>query len=40
MLQLFDYTFFTYAFIGVILIGISSAVIGTYIITRRLVAIS
>lgn len=40
MLQLFDYTFFTYAFIGVILICISSAVIGTYIITRRLVAIS
>jgi len=40
MLQLFEYNFFTYAFIGVILISISSAVIGTYIITRRLVAIS
>ncbi len=40
MLQLFDYPFFVSAFIGVVLISISAAMIGTYIITRRLVAIS
>lgn len=40
MLELFQYQFFTYAFIGVLLISISAAIIGTYIITRRLVAIS
>ncbi len=40
MFQLLDYTFFQYAIIGVVLISISSAVIGSYIITRRLVAIS
>ncbi len=40
MLQLFDYSFFTYAVIGVVLIGIGAAMIGTYITTRRLVAIS
>jgi len=40
MFQLLDYTFFQYAIIGVVLISISSAIIGSYIITRRLVAIS
>lgn len=40
MLQLFDYPFFIYAIIGVVLISISAAIIGTYIISRRLVAIS
>ncbi len=40
MLQLFNYSFFVYALIGVVLISISAAMIGTYIITRRLVAIS
>lgn len=40
MLQLFEYTFFQYAIIGVILISISAAMIGCYVITRRLVAIS
>ena len=40
MLELFEYSFFTYAVIGVALISIGSAIIGTYIVTRRLVAIS
>lgn len=40
MLQLLDYSFFRYAIIGVVLISISAAMIGSYIITRRLVAIS
>lgn len=40
MLNLFDYPFFIYALIGVVLISISAAIIGTYIISRRLVAIS
>lgn len=40
MLEYLDYPFFRYALIGVALIAISAAMIGTYIITRRLVAIS
>lgn len=40
MLRLFDYSFFNYALIGVILISVCAAIIGTYIISRRLVAIS
>lgn len=40
MMNLFDYPFFVYAVIGVVLISISAAIIGTYIISRRLVAIS
>lgn len=40
MLRFLEYPFFTNALIGVVLISICSAVIGTYIITRRLVAIS
>lgn len=40
MLEYLDYTFFRYALIGVALIAVSAAMIGTYIITRRLVAIS
>lgn len=40
MLEIFDYGFFRNAFIGIILISISSAIIGTYVVTRRLVAIS
>ncbi len=39
MLEYLDYTFFRYALAGVILIAVSAAMIGTYIITRRLVAI-
>lgn len=38
--SLFDYTFFQNALIGVIIVGIASAVIGTYIVTRRLVFIT
>ncbi len=40
MLQLLDYPFFVSAIIGVVLISVSAAVIGSYIVTRRLVAIS
>lgn len=40
MLSFFQYDFFINALLGVALIAISGAVIGTYIITRRLVAIS
>lgn len=40
MLEFFQYDFFINALIGVVLISVCSAVIGTYIITRRLAAIS
>lgn len=40
MLELLNYQFFTNALIGLVLISISSAIVGTYVITRRLVAIS
>lgn len=40
IIDIFNYSFFQYALIGVCLISIASAMIGTYIITRRLVAIS
>lgn len=40
MLELFEYSFFIYALIGVVLISISAAIVGTYIISRRMVAIS
>ena len=40
MLEYFSYPFFRQAFVAVILISISAAIIGTYIITRRLVSIS
>lgn len=39
-MELFDYDFFRNALAGVVLISIASAVIGTYIVTRRLVSIS
>lgn len=39
MLQFLEYSFFVNAIIGVLLISVSAAIIGTYIITRRLVAI-
>lgn len=39
-MEIFDYDFFRNALSGVILISIASAVIGTYIVTRRLVSIS
>lgn len=40
MLRFLEYAFFQNALIGVVLISICSAIIGTYIITRRLVSIS
>lgn len=35
-----EYTFFRYALFSVVLLSIASAIIGTYIVSRRLVAIS
>ena len=40
MLEFLNYDFFVYALVAVALISVSAAMIGTYIITRRLVAIS
>lgn len=40
IVELFEYSFFVNALLGVLLISVSAAMIGTYIITRRLVAIS
>ncbi len=40
MTDLFSYTFFQNAIIGIVIISIAAAIIGSYIITRRLVAIS
>ena len=40
MTEFLDYTFFRYALAGVALISVSAAVVGSYIITRRLVAIA
>lgn len=40
MIEFLQYTFFRNALIGVAIISVASAIIGTYIITRRLVAIS
>ncbi len=40
MVEIFQYAFFRNALIGVLIISVSAAMIGTYIITRRLVAIS
>ncbi|MDE6120894.1 MAG: metal ABC transporter permease, partial [Muribaculaceae bacterium] len=40
MLQFLEYDFFIKALAGVVLISVSAAVIGTYIVSRRLVAIS
>ncbi|MCI8997783.1 MAG: metal ABC transporter permease [Muribaculaceae bacterium] len=39
-MEFLNYDFFRYALIGVVLISIASAMIGTYIVTRRLVSIS
>lgn len=40
MPDIFQYLFFRNALIGIAIISIASAIIGTYIVTRRLVAIS
>ncbi|MDE6448963.1 MAG: metal ABC transporter permease, partial [Muribaculaceae bacterium] len=39
-MKLLEYAFFQNALIAVVILSIASAIIGTYIITRRLVAIS
>lgn len=39
-MELLDYTFFRYALIGIFLISIPAAMIGTYIITRRMVSVT
>ncbi|MGN1173044.1 MAG: metal ABC transporter permease [Muribaculaceae bacterium] len=39
-MDIFSYQFFTNALIGIAIISIASAIIGTYIVTRRLVSIS
>ncbi len=40
MLELLQYSFFTNALLGIVIISVAAAFIGTYIITRRLVSIS
>ncbi len=40
MTQLIEYTFFQNAIIGIIFISIAAAIIGTYIVSRRMVAIT
>jgi len=40
MFEYFQYPFFRYALYGILIMGVSSAIIGSYIITRRLVSIS
>lgn len=40
MIELLKYSFFTNALIGIVIISVAAAFIGTYIITRRLVSIS
>ena len=39
-MDIFSYQFFINALIGIAIISIASAIIGTYIVTRRLVSIS
>lgn len=39
-MEIFAYDFFRNAFAGILLLSLASAVIGTYIVTRRLVSIS
>lgn len=39
-MEIFQYDFFIKAIVGVLLLSVASAIIGTYIVTRRLVSIS
>lgn len=39
-MEIFGYDFFRNALVGILLLSVASAVIGTYIVTRRLVSIS
>ena len=40
LLELFQYTFFRHALLGSLFASIACGIIGTYIVTRRLVFIS
>lgn len=40
MIEIFSYTFFQNALIGVLIVSIAAAIIGTYIVTRRMVFIA
>lgn len=40
MTEFLEYTFFRYALAGVVLISVSAAIIGSYIISRRMVSIA
>lgn len=40
MIEYFQYPFFRYALYGILIISVAAAIIGSYVITRRLVAIS
>lgn len=40
MLNIFDYTFFRYALVGLLVTSVVGAMIGTYVATRRMVSIS
>ncbi len=40
LFALLHYQFFVYAIIGMVIIGVASGIIGTYVMSRRLVAIS
>lgn len=40
MLELLQYSFFRHAVIGILIISIAAGIIGTYIVTRRLVSLS
>ena len=39
-MDIFEYTFFQNAIVGVLLVSIASAIVGTYIVARRMVFIS
>ena len=39
-MDIFEYTFFYFFFVGVLLVSIASAIVGTYIVARRMVFIS
>ncbi|MDO4510299.1 MAG: metal ABC transporter permease [Bacteroidales bacterium] len=40
MLDIFSYSFFQHALIGIILVSIASAIIGTYVVCRRMVFVT
>ncbi|HIU39185.1 MAG TPA: metal ABC transporter permease, partial [Candidatus Limisoma intestinavium] len=39
-MEIFEYVFFRNALIGLILVGIASAIIGTYVATRRMLFVA